>query len=153
MSLKDLIAKQRAEVENLGSDSVKVALGGELVEVVIIKLRPDEWENLTASNPPRAGIDSDRNLGFNQDHLPKDYPPERITVAGEPVDAETWADVWSVLTSVNRKNIGTLIWGINVYSAMVELRELGKAEAGQSSSSPANRESRRAASKAGSRQK
>lgn len=153
MSLKDLIAKQKATVEALASESLNVVLGGELVEVSVTQLRPDEWQALTAANPPRAGIDADRNLGFNQDHLPHDYPAERITVAGEAVDKETWSEIWGVLNSVNRANVGTLIWGINVYSAIVELRELGKAVAGQSSNLPANRESRRAVSKGGSPRK
>lgn len=153
MSLHDLIAKQKASVEQLPSDSVKVALGGELIEVVVTKLRPDEWDALTAANPPRAGLDADRNLGFNQDSLPKGYPVERIQVGGESVDAETWNETWRVLNSVNRKNIGVLIWGLNVYTAILEMRELGKAAAGQSSNLPANRESRRAASKGGNRPK
>ena len=153
MDLKALIEKERASFETPASDSLNVALGGELVKVTVSRLRPDMWQALTALHPPRKGVSSDANLGYNQSALPSTYPAESLLVNAEPVDAETWAEMYAVLNSVHRNNLSAVIWGLNVLAAITELRELGKAAAGQPSSLPANRESRRAVSKAGSRQK
>lgn len=153
VDLKDLIARQRAEVEAPKTLPVNVALAGELVTVEVARLLPDDWQALVANHPPRATSKSDAKIGYDQNALPRGYPADRIKVAGEPVDQETWVELYAVLNSVNKNNVGSVIWGLNVYEALQELAELGKAAAGQRSSSPANRESRRAASKGGSRAK
>jgi hypothetical protein len=152
MNIDDLIARQRAEVESVKSDEVDVVAGGELVTVVVQKLRPDDWQALVASHPPRTGVVADGNVGYDQDALPRAYPAARLTVAGEQVSSEQWAQFFGVLEPVHRNNVHTLIWGVNVFTAVKELQALGKAKAGRPLSSPANRESRRAASKAGSQQ-
>ena len=152
-NLKDLIARQRAEVEAPKSLPVNVALGGELVEVEISRLLPDDWDALVLAHPPRATSRSDAKIGYDQRALPRNYPASHIRVAGEPVDQETWVEVYASLRSVNKNNVGTLMWGLNIFDELKELQALGKAAAGRQSSSPANRESRRAASKAGNRAK
>jgi hypothetical protein len=92
-------------------------------------------------------------VGFDQWTLPRGYPAERIKVDGETVTQETWGELVDVLAFSHRMNVTTLMWGLNVFEAAKELATLGKAPAGQRSSSPANRASRRAGSKAASRQK
>jgi len=153
MDLKALIAKQREALAEVKTKTLEVVLGGEAVEVVVAKVSPDEWQELASSHPPRRTNTGDHSIGYDQYALPRDYPAGRITVGGEPVDQEEWAEIYSVLEAVHRNSIGSLIWGLNVYDVMQELQRLGKAEAGRQSASPANRESRRAASKAGSRAK
>jgi hypothetical protein len=150
MDLKALIAKQRQELETPKTETLNVVLAGELVEVRITKLMPDDWQQLVATHPPRVGIDSDGNLGFDQATLPRDYLATHIQVAGEDIETETWTEMFGLLDSVHRNNIGTVVWGLNVYAAVKELRELGKARADQESASHGNRASRHAASKAGS---
>lgn len=153
MNVQELIAKQRAELAEDKAESVDVVLGGELVAVTVKKLLPDDWQMLVAVHPPRKGATGDANVGYDQASLPRDYPATHIEVAGQPVDDATWADLWAVLDSVHRNNVGSVIWGVNYYAAIKELRELGKAAAGQASSSPAPSGSRPVASKGGSRRK
>ena len=138
MDLKDLIARQRAKIEAPKSETVPVALGGELVEVEVLKLLPDAWQELVATHPPRKTARSDINMGYDQHALPRDYPASRVKVAGEDIDQATWAELWASLDSVNKKNVHAAMWGLNVYEAMQELQELGKAVAAQQSESPAN---------------
>jgi hypothetical protein len=152
LDLKKLIAEARAEVDEPKTQGVKVVLRGNLLVLEFTKLLGSDWQNVTAKHPPRPGTD-DKNIGYNTDAMPADYPVEMITVEGEPIDEETWRDMFAVLGSVHRENISTAMWGLNFYDEFVELRDLGKASAGgnaKSSSSPANRASRRAASKGGS---
>jgi len=153
MDLKALVAKQRDALADLKTKTVEVVLGGEAVEVVLAKVSPDEWQELAADHPPRKTNTGDHSIGYDQYALPRDYPADRITVGGEAVDQEQWAEIYSVLEAVHRNSIGSLIWGLNVLDVMEELQRLGKAAAGRRSASPANRESRRAASKGASRQK
>lgn len=160
--LKSLIAKQRVQVEQPKTESVDVVLANELVTLVFARLLPDDWQQLVAEHPPRTVeghngrvtmVHADSHIGYDQHTLPRDYPVHRITVNGEAVDAEMWRELYTVLNSVHKNNVGTTIWGLNVFDAIKELQALGKAGAGLPSSSPANRASRRAASKASSRQK
>lgn len=151
--LQALIAKQRAVLEKPKTAEVNVALAGQLVPVEITKLMPDDWQALVGQNPVRSNVRSDANVGFDQDKLPRAYPADKIKVGGEQVDEETWRAMYAVLDVAHRNAVSTLMWGQNVYEAIMELRDLGKAVAGQSSGSPANRASRRAASKGGSPRK
>ncbi|SDG21503.1 hypothetical protein [Microbacterium sp. 77mftsu3.1] len=153
MNIQELIKKQRAELAQEKIATVDIVLGGELVTVTAVKLLPDAWQQLVASCPPRTAVPGDSNIGYDQAMLPRLYPAEHLRVQGEPVTSEEWADLWSVLESVHRNNVGTVIWGLNHYAAVKELRELGKAAAGSASSSPAPSASRPAASKAGSPRK
>lgn len=153
MDLKALIAEQRARIESTVTDTVDVVMAGQLVTVEVSKLLPDDWQVLVLSNPPRSNVASDARIGYDQDRLPRAYPAEKVKVAGESVDQDTWADTFAVLDNVHRNNVATLIWGVNVFQAVKELQELGKAPAVRSSSSPGNRESRRAASRAANQQK
>ncbi len=134
MDLSELIARQRAAVENPPSESLNVILGGELVEVTVTKLRPEEWQKLVAARPPRTTSKTDRNIGYDQFAVPRDYPAERITVAGSEVTAEQWRDLFTLVDSMHQNNIHTVMWGLNVYAAIQELQKLGEARAGQQSS-------------------
>jgi hypothetical protein len=160
--LKDLIAQQRVKIEQPKTESVDVVLGKELVSLEFARLLPDDWQALVATHPPRTTEDhrgrstmvhADSHIGYDQHTLPRDYPADRIKVNGEDVDAGTWRDLYTVLNSVHKNNVGTTIWGLNVFDAIKELEALGKAGAGSPSGSPANRASRRAGSKASSQQK
>lgn len=134
--LQKLIAKQREELGIVKEQHIDVVLGGEKVSVTLRKAQPEEWDALVALNPPRRGIESDAMVGYNPKGVSRSYP--NVHVDGEPVDAETWADMYGVLDSVWKNNIETLIWGINVQEQLKQMHALGKARAGQSSPSPAN---------------
>lgn len=128
-SVKDLIAKQRAELEVDRSQDVPVVLGGELVTLTIGRALPDEWDVLMEANPPRTGVKGDAAVGYNAKAVSRSYP--HVSADGEKLDAETWADLFGVLDSVNRNNVEVVIWGVNINDALVKLRELGKERADQ----------------------
>lgn len=153
MSLKDEIAAARVALEDAPTDEVGVVFNGKLRNVVVTKLLPDDWQQLVAENQPRTGHQSDNGLGYNQNELPRSYPVERIKIDGEQVDAETWREFFEIIEPVDKNNVNTLMWGLNVFEAVKRLQELGKVVAGQPLSSPANRASRRVASRAGNQQK
>lgn len=151
--VKALIEKQREIVADPKKDSVEIALGGELASVEITQIRGDEWQDLLALFPPREGVKVDANLGFNEKDLPSAYPSSRIRVNGEAVDAATWADLYGLLDSPNRANVGAVMWGLNVLAGMVQLKALGKAASGVVSTSPVKPASRRRGSSATSQRK
>ena len=151
--LKALIEAEKLRIEDPTKDSVTIALGGEKILVEVTKLHPNAWTELTSRHAPRSNVAGDGRLGFNQATLPSDYPVERIKIDGDPVDKDTWVQMYAVLDVAHRNSLNALMWGLNVYAAVLELAALGKAPAGRSSGSPANRGSRRAASKGASRQK
>lgn len=155
MSLQDLIAQERAKLEGPRHRVTKtIPLGDSGVDVTFEKLRGDEWQSLVAENPPRDGILSDVNIGYNERAVTLGYPVERITVAdGEPVDTDLWAELFDLLDGVGRNVLALGIWQANVQDAINRLAELGKVRAAQRQTLPGNRESRRAASKGGSLQK
>lgn len=133
MDLKELIARQRAKVEQAKSDSVDVVLGGELAKIAVQAMRPDEWQKLIGEHPPRAGA-GDSSVGYNQYELTRDYPAELLSVNGEDVTREEWADLFPLLDVAHQNNVHTVVWGVNVFGAIQELQKLGKAAAGQPSS-------------------
>lgn len=129
---KALIAKQRAELEARPEETVwdvEVSCGGELVKVSLERVSPDEWDELVNTNPPRRGVEGDATIGYNPRGVSAAYP--RISLDGERVDAETWAEFFGVLDSVHKNNIGVVIWGSNVNAVLKEMRELGKVRAGK----------------------
>ena len=146
VDLDALIAKQRNEVEKPKTADVDIVLGGELVSFVASKILPADWQALVARFPGQGGT-------HDKTKLPRAYPADRITLDGQPVTGEQWSNVWDVLEAPDRDNVNAVMWGLNYYDAYRELARLGKAAAARQSSSPTNRASRRAASKAGSQQK
>lgn len=147
------IAAARAALETPEKQTLQVVLARKLRTIEFTKLRPDEWQLLTSMHSPRPGVDRDKNLGANYDALPRDYPASQVTIDGETVDQQTWQDVFGLLDSVHRNNVATVLWGLNVYNAIKQLQDLGKAVAGQSNDSPAKSGARRAGSTAASPRK
>ena len=152
MTIRDLIAAEKAKLEAAAPRELDVVLGGSLVKVAVSRLRGDEWMALTAEHPPRTGT-VDEAVGYNQATLPAAYPAGRVTVDGETVDQDTWKELYGVLEPVHRVNIANVMWGLNVYEAIKEFKALGKAGAGKPSRSPARKGSPRAAGTGGSPRK
>ena len=151
MDIQALIAAHRAEVESAPSKDVPIPFGGESVTVTVTELRGDAWQDLTAEHPPRAGNTDDEQLGFNPKTLTEAFPGVRVN--GELVDAGTWAEMYSLMDAVSRNAIAGTIWQVHVMDKLSKFAALGKASAARQSVSPANRASRRAASKGGSQPK
>ena len=153
IDVQALIEKQRAVVENLPTHDCPIVFGGERVEVRLTKLHGGEWSDLVGAHPPRTANESDRFAGFDQNSLPGAYPVGSILFAGEPVDAEQWSEIYGMLDSVARNTLVMGIYKLNLLDPMNQLVALGKVGSGGLSGSPANRESRRVASKGGSQRK
>jgi hypothetical protein len=155
MDIKKLIAQERAKAEGPRPSVTKtIPLGDSGIDVTFEKLRADEWQALVAEHPPREDVVSDFTIGYNESEVTMNYPLERVTVTGgEGVDEDTWRDLFDVIDGVGRNILALGIWQVNVQDAINRLAELGKARAAQLPTSLGNRESRRAASKAGNRQK
>lgn len=134
--LKALIAKAKAETAERG---LEIVVGGEIVEVLFSRVPGHVWADLLVTHPPRKG--SDENVGVNPDAIVRDYPVEYITVEGEPVDTETWRDLYEAVTSPNIKFMAAAIWMLNQSEPIKMIADLGKARAGAQSKkrrSPAN---------------
>ena len=153
VDVQALIEKQRAVVENLPSRECFAVFGGERVAVQVTKLRSDAWADLVAAHSPRPGNDLDREAGFNQKSLPGGYPVGSLLFGGEPVTVEQWAEIFPLLDTITRNQLVQTIYHLNILEPVRELLALGKVGQGGTSGSPANRESRRAASKGGSQRK
>lgn len=151
MDYKALIEKQRAALQEERVVPVPIEFGGETVVVEVVRLMPDDWQQLLADHPPRRTNQGDVNLGFDQDGVFRNYPKVRID--GEVLPVEDWSEMYGVMLAPARNLVGSSMYGVNHSEPMTKLIALGKAAAGQGSGSPANRESRRAASKAGSPRK
>lgn len=131
MNIQEKIAAQRALVENPPTFALNVMLGGERTVVEFTKLRGDEWQLIARMNPPRVGVQGDKDMDVNLDTLPADYPVAKITVDGEPVDEATWREMYALLDSFHKQNVAVGIWELNILSGVLELVAAGKAVAGQ----------------------
>lgn len=133
LDIDALIAEAREEIENPERKTIKIRLGKTLVDLEVSALDPAEWDLLTAKNPPRKDVGWDLNVGHNQDGVAVAYPVAKLKLNGNPVTAEKWQQVFSVLDPVNRDNVRALQWGLNVHEGNEKLAELGKALMGGSS--------------------
>lgn len=124
MDLKAAIAKAKAETETAEQD-IDIVVGDELVKVVFKRLPGWAWADVLAKHPPRPG--SDGTIGYNPDAAVRDYPVDHIRVNGEPVDEDTWAEMFAVVTSPNIKFMAAAIYGLNQVAPLDRIAELGKA--------------------------
>jgi hypothetical protein len=134
LSLKEKIAKARAEFEGAEPTIVPVDLGGEPTEVSVYPVSGESWVTITATNPPRPGALLDENLGYNTDGAIAAYPVDRLKVDGEPVSGPDWADMVSALTAPARELLATTMWSINQADTARRLAEAGKALKGKTKS-------------------
>ena len=101
--------------------SHKVVVAGEIVELVFTKLDPMGWRDLVALFPPRAKVTRDRNLGYNYDLVPSEYPAGNIRMIIDDqesqVSQEEWRDFYGVLESPDLFTISTVLWGMHEWEA------------------------------------
>lgn len=126
--VRALIQKQREQLETTVTGDLEVVLGGEKVTLTLVKVRPDEWDDLVAKNPPRPGVEGDAMTGYCEAGVARSYP--RVSLNGDELDAETWGEVFDVLDVMHRNNVSVSIWGLNIHSSIKELQGLGKAVPG-----------------------
>lgn len=135
MGLRDLIGKARSELSGVEPVVQDVEVGGELVSFGFLPVGGAKWDELTVTHPPRKNATLDMNLGYDVSAVARAYPVDKITVDGEPVAAEDWAELFDVISSPNIKNITSVLWGINQLDPAKKLADLGKARASRSESS------------------
>ena len=152
MDVQALIAAQKAAIESPPSAPVDVVYGGEIVTVEITKMLGGEWQALADAHPPRVGT-TDVGVYYNQVTLPAAYPAAHIRFGGEPVDADTWQEIYATMDAVHRNNVGAVMYGVNQHDVKKELAALGKVRRGQPSKSPENSASPLGGSKGGKRRK
>lgn len=132
MSLKDLIAKAKAEVQPVEPVTLDVVVHDQAVSLSFLPAEGRVWNNLTATHPPRKGATLDANIGFNSDDLSEDYPAELIRADGDQVDADTWRELFEVLSGPDIRNIASVLWSLNQLDPSRRRQELGKSSAGGS---------------------
>lgn len=134
--IQELIAKQRAKLEEVVEHTLEVEVDGDPVTIGIQKVLPPVWDDLIGASPARKGRVDDDQMGYNPKALSRAYP--LVTVDGDDVSPEEWAAFFDGLDPVHRNNIEITIWGVNINDTLRVMRELGKARAGRKSPSPAN---------------
>lgn len=134
--IQELIAKQRAKLDEAVEHTLPVDVDGEEVVLGFRKVLPNVWDDLVGRSPARKNRDDDAQMGYNPKALSRAYP--KVTVDGEQVSAAEWSEFFDVLDPVYRNHVELTIWGININDTLLAMRELGKARAGQKSPSPAN---------------
>lgn len=127
MDIQALIAKARAKAAEPVQQVIPVELGGELVDITLIKVDGPTWADLTAMSPLRPDSQLDLNIGYNVDAVAKLYPIGHVLVGGEPVEQETWLDILTVLEGPSLKLIAAALWGMNQNDPEKLVAELGKA--------------------------
>lgn len=150
IDIQAMLEKQRAIVAKRESLACSVEWGGEYVSVELFKLRADEWRDLIDAHPPRP--DTSDTI-FNQTTMGGAYPAGSVLVGGSEVSQDEWAEIFGGLEPMSQENVYAILYALHVLEPMKRLVSLGKAAQGGTSGSPANRASRRAASRGGSRQK
>jgi hypothetical protein len=133
MSIQDLIAKARADVEVPATDSANVVVAGEMVAIGFTKLLGAEWSALTAVNPPRKGAQLDSNLGYDLDAVAGQYPAVSITIGGEQPSGSEWSDLYALLDAPWRETIALKLWGLNQHGPATRILALGKVSSGAGS--------------------
>lgn len=117
--LDKLIADARAFQEGFW-DNVDVVLGGEIVNVDLGMLPPNEWSNLSGNKP--ATTPADKPYGYDRNATARAYTRLRLDHEGQP--AEVWHDVWDLLGEEDRTNVQAVIWWLNLGHSQQQLREL-----------------------------
>lgn len=130
MNLQEKIAKAREEFAATKPTELEVEVGGEIALMTFRPVWGAEWANLIAQHPPRPGAAVDDRVGYNTDGVVADYPVDAITVDGSSIDEVTWRELVSVLTSPNRTNIASVLYGLNQLEPARKLAEAGKASKG-----------------------
>lgn len=133
MSIQDLIARARADVEAPATDTASVVVAGEVVELQFTKLLGAEWSALSAVNPPRKGAQLDSNLGYNLDAVAGQYPAGKVLIAGEPATGAEWSELYALLDAPWRETVALKLWGLNQHGPATRILELGKASSGAGS--------------------
>lgn len=127
VDLDALIAKARAALAEGEGKTVPVEVGGELVDVTLRPVAGHVWATLIATHPPRPNAEVDATVGFDSDSVGRDYPVEKITVAGEPVDEKKWRELFEVLTGPGVHAIAAALWALNQVEPQTRVLQLGKA--------------------------
>lgn len=137
MSVDDLIAKAREQIESAPEVTKHVTLGGEMIGVQFRPLSGDEWRRLTRQHPPREGAFLDQNLGYNTDESVRHFPNFKI-VRGDEVDDlrrfrddqkwhYIWPEIFGLLEAPAIEILVQALWEVHEYDAQQRMIAAGKA--------------------------
>lgn len=156
MNVDDLIDKAQQIASDAAPETRNVILGGEWVSVRLTKLRGDQWRDLIAQHPPRAGF-MDQNLGYNLDAVTAAYPRVAIVHDGEVDDLRrtdeegtvyVWPRIAQALEAPALETIGQALFEMHQLNPLQEMIAAGKASRGGRVTKPRSPES--SASQSGS---
>lgn len=143
MSVDDLIAKAKAQLEEAEPVTKHVTLGGEMVGVRYRPLSGDKWRSLTRQHLPREGSFMDQNLGYNVDESVRGFPNFEIVRGDDDVDDlrrfkddqkwhYIWPEVFEALEAPAIEILAQSLWESHEYDALERMKAAGKAlRAGQ----------------------
>lgn len=134
-SLDDAIARAKADAPSRASGGIlDILVGGEVFQVEFTRMDPREWIDEKAIHPPREGSKRDLQIGYNPHALALAVAPRCSSLvtgdapdAREPISAEKWAEIFSVLDAPDIDTISTFLWGINEYEPLQRIVAAKKA--------------------------
>lgn len=136
MSFDDLISAPVVR----DSQTVQVAISGELVTFKFTASPPELWTEATASSPLRAAVPLDRNYGYNLHGacvLIAPYAGVRLEGDAEiPLTENQWTMVFERLSGHDFARIVDAIWTLNEYGPQQLVSSLKKASAATPGSDP-----------------
>lgn len=133
LDIKALVEKQKQLLDTVEPVTQDVVLGDQVVGVRFWPVSGSVWEELTAKNTPRQGVEHDMALGYNLSGVVRDYPRTYLVDGDDvqPVTGEQWSEVYDVLSGPDKKNLGFAVWGLNEYDPAQKLVTAGKSSAGR----------------------
>lgn len=117
--LDRLIADARAFQDSFWGN-VDVVLGGEIVNVDLGMLPPNEWSDLSGNNT--ATTPADKPYRYDRNATARAYTRLRLDHEEQPVGV--WQDVWDLLSEEDRTNVQAVIWWLNIGHSQQQLRDL-----------------------------
>lgn len=140
IDIDDLIAQARAQYEETEPTDIPLILAGEQITVRLRRIESIDYRNLVAKFPPRAKTPSDHNRGYDVTGVASHYPAVTLVDGDKEIDlAERWPALTRLLAAEDMKLVEYTVWGINEYDPIQAA--LGKAQQGETSSSPSSPES------------
>lgn len=144
MDIAALVADARASFESAEPVDIQVLVGTRAVTVRFEPIDGQAYRALSVQHPPRQGVTTDMNIGYNIDAVVRWYPRvflvdgDDVTKVSDslprksPTDPEhrPWFDLLDVLEAPDLKNLASVVWGMCEYSPQKRLMRAGKASAG-----------------------
>lgn len=130
--LDDAIARAKASAPSRASSGqLEILVGDQFVTIEFSRLEPTVWIDLKATNPPRSNAPHDALFGCNPTSLAKAAAPlcssTGIGDEREPITADQWSDIFTLLDAPAIEVIATFLWGLNEFEPLQRIVAAKKA--------------------------